>query len=343
MEETLNLKKKAELISGGGIRLPEGFVMPCRVSKSTAGPGAGSASAVFSFDGFRVKKSISFDTGEFELHDDHGTLSLTRKGLPFLEKVQIQPVVFHCPEQAFFNLDQRCMFNCAFCASPRLDKNVTKNLTDDKIVELVKGAIENERVVSVSLTSGVIDSVDKTVERFVSCVKALRKEFPDMPIGIEPYVDSAEHIKMLKAAGANEIKLNIESPSKSIFERVCPELDFDRIMMLLEIAVSIFGKGKVTSNIIYGMGETDEELKCMTDRLCSMGVIPTMRALRTNLFNSETLRLAIGDQPHVTSDRSIEVANMLKNTMEKYCLDTKKCQTMCIECGCCDLVPFRDF
>ena len=342
MEEDLTVTKKAILISGGKVRLPDGFVMPYRISKSTAGPGAGSSSAVFSFNECRVKKSISYDSGDFELHSSDGILSMTHKGLPFLEKVEIQPVVFHCPEQAFFNLDPRCMYNCTFCASPKLDPSTVKILTDEEIVDLVNNAQNEFRIVSVSLTSGVVDNVDITVRRFVSCVRALRGKFPDMPIGVEPYVETYEHLKMLKDAGANEIKLNIESPSDKIFKAVCPELNRKAILHLLASAVDIFGKGMVTSNMIYGMGETDEEIEAMAEQLCSMGVIPTLRALRMNDYNTDALKMSIGEQIPVDPKRSIKMANILKGIMKKYDLDTRKCQTMCIECGCCDIVPFRD-
>lgn len=342
MEEDLNTRKKAELTLGGDILLPKDYVLPYRVSRSTAGPGAGSASAVFCFDGHRVKKTISYDSGDFELHEQDNGLSLTKKGKPFLDRVEIVPVVFHCPEQAFFNLDQRCIFNCAFCTSPKLNKDTDKGLSDERIVELVKGAINEQKIVSVSLTSGVIGTVDETVNRFVSCIKAIRKEFSDMPIGIEPYVSSKEHIQMLKNAGANEIKLNIESPNKDIFAAVCPELDFDRILQLLRDATLIFGKGKVTSNIIYGMGESDEDMEKMADLLCSYGVIPTFRALRKNYLNSDSLHDAIGDVPPVTPERAIALTRMLKGKLTEYGLDVNDCHTMCIECTCCDLIPFKD-
>lgn len=342
MEKDLNVYKKAELSLGGGIKLPKGFIMPSRISRSTAGPGAGSMSAVFSFDIYRVKKTISYDTGEFELHVNDDSYSLTKNGEPFLNDVEIQPVVYHCPEQAFFNLDQRCIYNCAYCASPRLDKNITKGLTDEKIVDMVKKAIVSQKIVSISLTSGVFGTVDDTVARFVSCIKALKQEFPEIPIGVEPYVSSYEHLLVLKDAGAEEIKLNIESPNKEIFSKVCPELDYDGIFRLLKLAVPIFGKGKVSSNIIFGMGETDEELESAMEELCAEGVIPTLRALRYNPFNEESLLLAIGNQSHTTPERAIRLAKMQKKILEKYDLTTLTCHTMCLECTCCDIVPFRD-
>ena len=342
MEEDVNVRKKVELILGGGVRLPEGYILPFRVSRSTAGPGAGASSAVFSFNGYRVKKSISYDSGEFILSENGDRLSMTRNGEPFLEEVSIEPVVFHSPEQAFFNLDQRCIYHCAFCVSPLLSKELDKGLSDDDIVKLTKDAMREHKVVSASLTSGVAGSIDETVDRFVSCVSKLRKEFPELPIGVEPYVSKKEHVKALKEAGATEIKLNIQSPRKEIFEKVCPELDHDNIIEMLLYSVEVFGKGKVTSNMIFGMGETDSELEEMFELFCSKGIIPTVRSLRINSTNRIALGLAIGDQPPVDPDRIIRLARMQKEKLAEYGLDTRDCRTMCIECGCCDIVPFRD-
>jgi len=342
MEKDVNVRKKAELILGGGVKLPNDFVFPYRISRSTAGPGAGASSAVFSFAGHRVKKSISYETGEFELAEKGNKLSLKRNGKTFIEDVKIEPVVFHSPEQAFFNLDQRCMYNCAFCVSPLLSKDLDKGLSDDEMVMMTKKAASEQKIVSIAITSGVIGSVDETIERFVSCVSKFRKEFPELPIGVEPYVSKKEHITALKDAGATEIKLNIQSPSGTVFERVCPELDRDLIIDMLSFSVDVFGRGKVTSNMIFGMGETDEEIEEMTELLCSMGVIPTFRALRISPINRKALVSAIGDLQSVNADRMIELAGMQKEKLIRHGLDTRNCRTMCLECGCCDLVPFRD-
>ena len=343
MEKDLIARRKSELALGGGVRLPDGYVLPHRLSRSTAGPGAGSSSAVFSFEGTRVKKAVSYDSGEFELHDEGGRISLLRDGILFLDDISIEPVVYHSPEQAFFNLDQRCIFHCAFCASPRLNNNITKNLTDEKIVSMVHKALNEKMTVNaISLTSGVVGSPEETVDRFVSCVRALRKEFPEIPIGVEPYVSSKEDIIKLRNAGVTEIKLNIESPNREIFEKVCPELNQEKILGHLKDSVSIFGKGNVQSNVIYGMGETNEDVLSMLERLCSMGVIPVLRALRVGGSSEESLESAIGKTPPITTDRSMYLTLEQKKIMEKYGLSSADCLTMCNRCGCCDLVPFVD-
>ncbi len=343
MEKNLIARKKSDLALGGGILLPKGFVFPCRLSRSTAGPGAGSASAVFAFEGSRVKKSVSYDTGEFKLRESGGKYSLYREGELFLEDVNIEPVVYHSPDQAFFNLDQRCIFNCAFCASPRLDKDITKNLTDEKIVNMVKKALDDGmRVDAVSLTSGVVESPQKTVDMFISCTESLRKSFPDIPIGLEPYVTSKNDIEKMKNAGATEIKLNVESPDPEIFRKVCPDLNLDSILLRLKEAVEVFGKGNVQSNIIYGLGESDETVLNMAEKLSAMGVIPVLRALRTGGASNESLEAAVGKPEPVTTERAMRLTLKQKEIMKKYGLSSADCLTMCNKCGCCDLVPFVD-
>lgn len=342
MEEAL--RRKAVLTLGGAVRLPEGFELPVRMSHSTAGPGAGFGSAVFAFDGFRVKKSVSYDEGEFELIiGKKGRLSLTRRGRPFIPRVSIEPVIRHCPEQAFFNLDPRCMYRCAYCTSPLLDPSEDKHLSTERIMAMLEESVSEFDVRAVSFTSGVVGSVDETVDRFVDVVRAVRSRYPDMPIGVEPYVSSRRHIEMLREAGADEIKLNLECPNRDIFSRACPDLDFDAILGLLKDAVEVFGRGKVISNLIYGMGESDADLDVMMESLCNMGVLPGLRALRVNSMNRARLKEAGVRWEDTTPERAMRLAEMQKAAMKRHGLTTETSQTMCFACKCCDLVPFRDF
>lgn len=340
MEEIL--EKKAELILGGDILVPRDFVFPFRLSRSTAGPGAGKTSIAIEFNGTRVKKSISFEKGDFELHCDKNGLSLTKNGMPFLDNVTIVPVIFHSPNHAFFNLDQRCMYRCVFCASPLIDVKATNNLTDDKIVEMIRTAEKNHEIPSIALTSGVIGSVQESAERMAKCVKRLRSEFPDKVIGVEPYVETKEQVDMLKAAGADEFKLNRETARKDIFEKVCPDLDYDNTFDMLAHAVAVFGKGRVSSNIIYGMGETDDDVISEMDHIASIGCLPSLRALKITDSNRDTLQKVLGKVEAVDKERMMRLAKEQKRIMEKYGLTTMTFRTMCFECQCCDLVPFRD-
>ena len=335
MEEDLILSK-AELISGGAVRLPKGYRPPVSYSRSTAGPGAGNRSLVFSFSGMRVKKVIS-DDGEFLFDPSEWTIS--KDGRIIAEGVSITPVGFHCPEQAFFNLDQRCRFDCLFCSSPLLKVDATQDLTDEKIIDMIRDS--KETVSSIALTSGIPDSVERSAERMIRCVSELRAVFPDLPIGVEPYVDDISQIDRFREAGADEIKINIETATDELFKMYCPSLDRDIVFRMLAHAVEVFGRGKVSSNLIVGLGENDDDVLTMMERLCSMGVTPTVRGLRIDACRRSVLS-EHGIEEGPSSERLIKIAKIQKSVMERCGLDTRTFSTMCLRCTCCDLVPFID-
>ncbi|NLX47936.1 MAG: radical SAM protein, partial [Euryarchaeota archaeon] len=229
MEADLSpVQKKAVLVCGGNVRVSKDFRPPFRLSRSTAGPGAGSASLVLSFNGMRVKKSISREDGEFELVENADGHSLLWNGEPFLDRLQLQPVLYHSPEQAFFNLGQACIFDCLFCTSRKLSKDVVKDLDLDQIVELIIEADRKGGMKAVAFTSAVVGSIAETIDRMVYVVRKVREDLPDIPIGVEPYVESNEDIDRLKEAGATEIKINIESYDERIISIACPKLQLPK-------------------------------------------------------------------------------------------------------------------
>lgn len=343
MEADLSaVEKKAILICGGDVKVHKDFRPPFRLSRSTAGPGAGSSSLILAFGGLRVKKNISREEGEFELVERGDERSLLWKGERFIDDLEIRPVLYHSPEQAFFNLGQECIYDCAFCTSPRLGRDATKDLDPDRVVELILEADRKGGMKAVAFTSAVVGSIQMTVDRMVYIVGKVRKALPDMPIGVEPYVESFENIDRLKEAGADEIKINIESFDPRIIARVCPKLELERQLELLRYAVRVFGRGKVTSNIIIGLGETDRNVLEGVQTLAGMGVVPTIRVLKVNPTNRPLLEKALGELQPVTPERLLHLNQEAKLILLTYGLSTKTYSTMCHECGCCDLVPFRD-
>lgn len=335
--------KKATLIAGGAVKLPSDMHLPFKASRSTAGPGAGSTSIVFCFEGLRVKKSISREDGEFELLTGPDGYSMLHRGVPFIEKVELQPTIYHCPEQAFINLHQECIFDCKFCTSPRLPRNSTKDLDQEKVLRMIKDVMGQKDLVAISITSAVVGSAERTLDEMVEIVKRVRQMVgSDMPIGVEPYVSVLKDIDRLKQAGANEIKLNVETFDREIFEKVCGEMDIDWIMQALEHAVKVFGRSKVTTNIIFGLGETDENVLEGVERLAKMGIVPSLRPLRINDINRKPLTDSLGPLDPVTPERIVHLSQLAKGILSRYHLSPLDYQTMCHRCRCCDLVPFVD-
>ena len=145
----------------------------------------------------------------------------------------------------------------------------------------------------------------------------------------------------LHDAGAAEIKINIETATDELFEEFCPMLDRNNIFNMLAHAVEVFGKGKVSSNIIVGLGESDDDVAAVIGRLCSMGVTPTVRGLRIGGYREKILS-EHGITKGPSSERLLKIAEIQKETMKRYGLGSGTFETMCLRCTCCDLVPFID-
>ncbi len=335
-------RKKAELIAGGPVNLPKDFRLPFPPSRSTAGPGAGSTGVVFSFGGTRAKKEVSREAGEFELQQTGETLAILRKGEPFLGDVELVPTLLHAPFQAFINIDHECIFDCKFCTSPRLGQSITKGLTDEKIIDMIVAASKREVLESVAFTSAVTRSPAQTVERMAGLVKKVRGLFPDIPIGVEPYATRPDEVEMLREAGADEIKLNVESFDRVIFEKVCGGVDLDLILHAISHSCEVFGRNRVCSNIIFGLGETDENVLEGVKVLANMGAVATLRALRVNDLNRAELACALGPLAPVSPERMLRLAREERRILESYGLTTLSFRTMCHTCLSCDLVPFWD-
>jgi len=333
---------KAELLAGGAVMIPRDFRFPFLPSRSTAGPGAGSTSVVFSFGGTRAKKAISRDKGEFELTEDGDGLSIRRDNKQMIKDVVLIPTLLHAPYQAFVNIESRCIYDCKFCNSPRLLPNVTRNLNDDKIMQMILEASEKEGFESVAITSAVFESPTATVQRMAGLVQRVRQFLPRTPIGVEPFATRPDEIDMLKDAGADEIKINMETFDRNIFEKVCAKMDFDLILHAINHSCEVFGRNKVCSNIIFGLGETDENILEGVKVLANMGAVATLRALRKNEHNISELEKALGRLEPVTPERMLHLAKEQKKILKRHRLTPLAFKTMCHACLSCDIVPFWD-
>jgi len=359
-------EKKAELIKVGAINIAKGFALPHYPSRSSAGPGAGKRALVFCFHGTRVKLSIVRDGSSiFTLLKRKDSDQESNKGQPenepysprcltgepymilknddiFIDRVSLEPTIMHAPRQAFINITSNCIYNCSFCVSPSLDKD-KKECSIERWIELILAQANNPGLEAVAITSGVLESPHKTVLDMVKIIKGVREELPEIPIGVEPYITSNDDIDLLHKAGANELKINLETPNPNIFDKVCPGMEYDGIKAALEYGALVFGRNKVCSNLIIGLGETDAQLEAAIEYLAKLGIVATLRAVRINDINGPQLEAALGFTPKpVEPERLLALARKQKVILERYQLSTELFQTMCHRCKSCDIVPQQD-
>ncbi len=333
------VKKKAELISNGKIYIPTDVIIPFPFASSSAGPSAGNLSLSLKFGASRVKLTKSRqEESPFSLKKENGKFVILKNDLHF-SNVEIIPTILHAPEQAFINITNKCIYSCKFCASPKL--KTKKEYSLNKWIKLIQSVSKREDFHSIAITTGIAESVSKSIDDVIFIVKALRKKLEDTPIGVEVYTEDVEDLKRLREAGCDELKLNIQSFDREIFKKICPEWDYYKTLKIIKSSREIFDK--VASNIIIGLGESDENVVEGIETLAAFGVLATIRKIRVNKYNRLPLIEAVGELPEVNAQRLVMLAKKQKEIFERYGLDTRVFDSMCHRCGCCDLVPGLDF
>ncbi len=340
------LREKAQLLEEGKIFIRQDIVMPCFASRSTAGPDAGTSSYAFEFKGSRVKLEVSRDPGtRFRLskNENHNSFIILDKAKEFIKDVKVLSTPAHSPNQAFINLSSRCIFGCRFCSTSAMEMALGGELDSDRVLRIIDIASEHPGFEAVAITSGIAESPSLTNRKIAEVIKSVRERYPDLPIGVEAHFEDLRDVRMVRNAGADEIKVNIEVWPEALFEKVCPARDRKRILEALDKTVRVFGRGKVASNIIIGLGERDSEVEEGVDALAERGIVPNLRGIRVNKLNEDMLSRALGTRPkRVKAERLLKLAEMHKKVLTKHDLTTLSFKTMCFSCQCCDIVPMRD-
>ena len=114
------------------------------------------------------------------------------------------------------------------------------------------------RIHAISITSGVQTSIEEEEAYVLEVVKQL-VQF-NLPIGVSIYPTDKTPDR-LKELGVAEVKFNLEAATPELFAKMCPGLDYERLWQVLDRSVGLFGRNRVFSNVIIGLGETDAEME----------------------------------------------------------------------------------
>jgi biotin synthase-related radical SAM superfamily protein len=326
----MNAEIKAELLALGKVDV-EPSLLP-RPSRSTAGPGTGLRSIFFKSGGHRVRLEIT-PGSPLKMIQKDGDVVIIKDNKELVRGV-IDPVVAHCPEQTYITISEQCMYDCKFCSVPKFQGKIK---TLEQVLEIIEKVQKEGKLKTIAFTSGVATTPEDEIDRVVEYVKAVKKYNVPIGVAVYPAKDSSQR---LRDAGVTEVKYNVETMDREIFERVCTgrkghSLDF--ILDSLRDAVRVFGKNRVSSNIIIGLGETDECIRKGVEYLAKAGVIAVLRPITISPYRKGEISAT-----RPTAERLLKLTKMTRDILKKYDLHIEVSQTMCLPCTGCDLTPGRD-
>ncbi|NHJ13883.1 MAG: radical SAM protein [Candidatus Thorarchaeota archaeon] len=228
---------------------------------------------------------------------------------------------------------------CKFCTIPtsHLLGDTILEKGPEQIAEVVKAAEEEGVISDVLLTTGTPpEETDMGGARLLRIAEAIRK-VSAIPIAVQiepPIVNGT--IQDLARAGVNAIGIHIESADESIREEFCPgKFEYgplDLYQRTWQKALDFFGRGRVSTFILHGLGENLENTLNLVEELSEVGIISVLTPIRP----AKGSQLADYIPPYVGHlKESVDFYKRVGESLFKWDLNPDDTKAGCHKCGGC--------
>jgi radical SAM protein (TIGR04043 family) len=227
----------------------------------------------------------------------------------------------------------RCRF-CTIEESLRAGETVAAK-TPAQLAEVTAAAVRLDGIKQMVMTTGTTSGPDRGARVLARSVRAVLAAVPGLPIQVqcEPPADLT-WITTLKEAGATAIGIHIESLDDEVRSRWMPgkaTVPVEAYEAAWDEAVRVFGRNRVSTYLLAGLGEDPGELVAGAARLIARGVYPFVvpyRPMRGSLAGRSG---APGPDPATVADVTTRVAALLRSAG----MSGADQRAGCAACGAC--------
>jgi len=214
------------------------------------------------------------------------------------------------------HVPSRCNANCVFCPQARestsdldrLSRVVWPIYSTTEVIESLSKAVQENRIYRVCIQALNFPEFYQTL---VNLVKEIRNSIK-IPISLSCQPINVKQMVMLKELGVERIGIPLDAATEQIFNKVKGKdvggpYSWNNTFELLTEAVKIFGKGKVSTHIIVGLGESEKDVAQLIQRLFDSHILP-------GLFSFTPIKgtaLENRAQPSITVYRRIQLIRHL--------------------------------
>ncbi|WP_062348857.1 MSMEG_0568 family radical SAM protein [Herbidospora yilanensis] len=172
--------------------------------------------------------------------------------------------------------EERCRF-CAVEESLASGATVAAK-TPAQLAEVAAAAVRLDGVRQMVMTTGTTSGPDRGARVLARSVRAVLAAVPGLPIQVqcEPPADLA-WIAELRRAGAHAIGIHVESLDDDVRRRWTPgkaRTPLSDYWTAWDEAVRVFGRNRVSTYLLIGLGESADELVAGASELIAHGVYP---------------------------------------------------------------------
>ncbi|MDI6805795.1 MAG: radical SAM protein [Candidatus Bathyarchaeia archaeon] len=210
----------------------------------------------------------------------------------------------------------KCTANCGFCPQARkssargdmLSRVSWPVFATEKVLSRIEKAVGDGKIKRVCFQAL---NYPKVFIHLQVLIRAIREKV-DVPISISCQPQNSINIKALAEARAERIGIPLDAASEELFDKIKGftaggPYNWKNQFRLLSEAVNIFGKGKVSTHLIVGLGETEKEMVETIQKCVDMSVLPALFAF-TPIVGTALEGIP---QPPIQSYRRIQIARHL--------------------------------
>lgn len=226
-----------------------------------------------------MKDGVFFADVEFPQRAKFLDLS-TAEGVPYghIAQLHAKDVLATTVLQTCIRYESRKK-TCKFCAigqSLAAGRTIARK-TPAQLAEVARAAVLLDGVQHMVMTTGTPAGNDRGAKVLAESAQAIRAAV-DLPLQAqcEPPEDDAWHRRM-KDAGIDSLGMHLEVVTPQLRHQIMPgkaQVPLEKYFDSFGAAVEVFGWGQVSTYILAGLGDSEEAILSMCDRLTALGVYP---------------------------------------------------------------------
>lgn len=266
----------------------------------------------------------------------------TADGIPYWKIATL-----HASDVLATTLLQKCVrygnraTSCQFCAIGQSLKSgaTIAEKTPAQVAEVARAAVELDGIKHAVLTTGTPPSDDRGADVLTRVTQAITDSL-ELPVQAqcEPPADFAWFQRM-RDAGVSSLGLHLEAVSEDVRARIMPgkaEVPVATYYEAFEAAVSVFGRGQVTTYILAGLGDPHAAIVAACERLAAIGVypfvVPFVPIAGTPLMN----------HPAPSASFMEGLLADVSEVLGRHALTSAQIKAGCGRCGACSTLRARE-
>ncbi len=228
----------------------------------------------------------------------------------------------------------KCSANCGFCPQSRTSKGRADMLSrvtwpsfpTRKVVSRIEKTVKTSQIMRICIQALNYPRVFDDILSLIGEIKLRAK----VPISLSCQPLNLEKMKILAEAGVDRISIALDAATEEIFDKIKGRLVggpyvWKKQQEALREATKVFGKGFITTHLIVGLGETEEEMIQTIQWCVDLGVYPGLFSFTP--IPGTLLEKSL--QPSLSQYRKVQIAHYLithgKTRFEEIIFDNDGC------------------